>query len=377
MNQSVISFASEAARNAALTAPLEGQLVWLEDSNKYVYYSGSAWVDLLVPASSGNAIINGSFEINQRNFTSTTTNGAYGFDRFKGDFSSGVTYSAQSFTPGAAPVAGYEAANFARVVTTGQTGSSVFSFFYQPVEDVRTFAGQTVTYSFWAKAATGTPKIYVELDQQFGTGGSARVLTAGSSLTLTTSWARYSVTIAVPSISGKTVGTGSWIAMHMWVSAGTDFNARTGSLGIQSNTFDIWGVQLESGSSATPFRRNANSIQGELAACQRYYIRYSAGSTSSNFSSSAGAQSSSQAYGWFSLPVEMRVPATSVEFSAVAFVDVGDNVFAMSGIGMPGTVANTKSIQIFGSISGATAFRPGRIGANNNANAFIGFSAEL
>jgi hypothetical protein len=45
MNQSVISFATTAARDAALPSPLEGQLVWLEDSNKYVYYSGSAWVE--------------------------------------------------------------------------------------------------------------------------------------------------------------------------------------------------------------------------------------------------------------------------------------------------------------------------------------------
>jgi hypothetical protein len=47
MNQSVISFATTAARDAALPAPLEGQLVWLEDSNKYVYRTPSAWADLL------------------------------------------------------------------------------------------------------------------------------------------------------------------------------------------------------------------------------------------------------------------------------------------------------------------------------------------
>ena len=47
MNQAVISFATATARDAALTTPVEGQLVWLEDSNKYVYYSGSAWADLL------------------------------------------------------------------------------------------------------------------------------------------------------------------------------------------------------------------------------------------------------------------------------------------------------------------------------------------
>lgn len=47
MNQSVMVFASTTARDAALTSPTEGMLVWLEDSNKFVYYTGSAWSDLL------------------------------------------------------------------------------------------------------------------------------------------------------------------------------------------------------------------------------------------------------------------------------------------------------------------------------------------
>ncbi len=47
MNQSVMVFASTTARDAALTSPTEGMLVWLEDSNKFVFYSGSSWGDLV------------------------------------------------------------------------------------------------------------------------------------------------------------------------------------------------------------------------------------------------------------------------------------------------------------------------------------------
>jgi hypothetical protein len=60
MNQSVMVFSNSTARAAALTAPVEGMLTWLQDTNKYEYRNGSgAWVEL-VPAStpSGLALIN-------------------------------------------------------------------------------------------------------------------------------------------------------------------------------------------------------------------------------------------------------------------------------------------------------------------------------
>jgi hypothetical protein len=46
MNQSVMVFSNATARSAALTAPVEGMLTWLQDTNKYENYNGSAWVGL-------------------------------------------------------------------------------------------------------------------------------------------------------------------------------------------------------------------------------------------------------------------------------------------------------------------------------------------
>ena len=225
-----------------------------------------------------NRFINADFNINQRGFTNTTTSGTYGFDRWKTLTSGGTsTYSSQTFTLGAAPVAGYEGKNYARIVTTGQSAAGDYSTFDQVIESVRTFAGQTVTVSFWAKAATGTPKIAVSASQNFGIGGSpsSTVITYGGQVTLTTSWARYSVTVAIPSISGKTLGTTAntdFLEMLFWVSAGSSSNAYTGSMGIQNNTFDFWGAQIEAGSVATPFQiASGGSPQAELAMCQRYY----------------------------------------------------------------------------------------------------------
>jgi hypothetical protein len=104
-------------------------------------------------AAGKNRIINGNFAVNQRNFSSTTTSGTFGFDRWFLAYSGGTgTYSKQSFTPGTAPVSGYEGEFFARIVTASQSAAGDYATLQQKIEDVRTFAGQTITYSFWAKA---------------------------------------------------------------------------------------------------------------------------------------------------------------------------------------------------------------------------------
>jgi hypothetical protein len=43
MRQSVAVFSNAAARTAAITAPSEGMLTYLEDSNRYEFYNGSLW----------------------------------------------------------------------------------------------------------------------------------------------------------------------------------------------------------------------------------------------------------------------------------------------------------------------------------------------
>lgn len=276
-DQVVQVYSGTAARSSALgTAVSEGMTSYLTDSNELSVYTsnGTAVWSPVNLSQSPNALINGAFEINQRAFTSITTSG-HGYDRWYTYMSNGtVTASAQPFTAGTAPIAGFEGVGFYRNVTSGQTATSAASNMSQAIESVRTFAGQTVTISFYAKAGSGTPKIAAEFQQQFGSGGSVStsVGTYAGQVTLSTSWARYSMTVAVPSIAGKTLGTShdGALALVLWFSAGTDFNSRTGSLGIQSNTFDVWGVQVEAGAVATPFKRNANSLQGELSACQRY-----------------------------------------------------------------------------------------------------------
>jgi len=215
-----------------------------------------------------NKIINGDFYQNQRNFTTGNTDGVYGFDRWRMNLSNGTaTYTAETFTAGAAPVAGYEGKNYAKVTVT--TGND-FLGLLQRVEDVRNFAGQTITVSFWAKGVNPTTNngLYVWLVQSFGTGGSpsANVITESSKITLSASWTRYSVTINVPSIAGKTLGTSN--DSYLQISIGQASNTSTDAW-----TLEVWGVQAEAGSVATAFQTATGTIQGELSACQRYYLK--------------------------------------------------------------------------------------------------------
>ena len=75
----------------------------------------------------------------------------------------------------------------------------------------------------------------------------------------------------MPSISGKTLGTDGddRFVFSIFFDAGSNFDARTDTLGQQSGTFDIAQVQIEAGPVATPFERRP--IGTELALCQRYY----------------------------------------------------------------------------------------------------------
>lgn len=335
-----------------------------------------------------NKIINGDFRINQRNFTSTTTSGTYGFDRFFANAVDGTTtYSAQTFTPGTAPVAGYEGVNFARIASTGQTLASAQSNLRQHIENARTFAGQTVTVSFWAKAATATPNVAIELQQYFGSGGSPSTTVSYNlgKVTLSTSWQRFSASIALSSLSGVTFGTNndSSLLLILWTSAGSNFNSRTGTLGIQTATIDFWGVQVEYGSKATPFQTaSGGSLQGELAMCQRYYWRKKSNATYAYVWVGQGTtRSTTRTILGVDFPVNMR-SAPTINTSGTFLVAAGTGNVTVTGFSInqiwEGGEGGYRGMAVNADVaSGLTAGYATFCYANNDANAFAEWSAEL
>jgi len=325
-------------------------------------------------AAGKNALINGDFYINQRNFTSVTATSTYTFDRWETDLSGGtVTFTPQTFTPGAAPVAGYEGKNFLRCVTSSQASTN-YAATVQKIEDVRTLAGQTVTVSFWAKAGSGTPKVTVGFIQVFGSGGSATVQTnASTQPTITTSWVRYSFTITVPSISGKTVGAGSYGAVEIFFSDGGGAGT---TLGVQNNTFDIWGVQAEIGSVATAFQTATGTLQGELAACQRYF--YATTGLSSNPIAQASYYSTTAAYCLVPLPVTMRTTPSATFQAATNYTIYANSTNKVgSAIALDSPVSTTIATVILTTAAATAGFAGWLASASGSANGYIQLSAEL
>lgn len=186
-----------------------------------------------------------------------------------------IAVSRQAFALGGVP--GDEAARYALTNTfTGNAAAAACNFLIQYIEDVRRLSNKTVTVSFWATAAGGTPKLGVSLDQNFGTGGSpsAQAQGTGQSVTLSTTYTRYSLTFTLPSVVGKTLGTAGNdnTEINFWYSSGANNNTRSGGVGVQSNTISLWGVQLEIGTAATPLEKLDYGY--DLRNCQRFYQVY-------------------------------------------------------------------------------------------------------
>lgn len=372
------------------TVPMVGEVMWETDNERLVGYSASnGWVAPGAGQTFRNAVMNGDFRVNQRALGSggTTTSGTYGFDRWQMNAVGGtVTYSSQAFTVGTYPTSGYDARNFARLVTASQTVGSAthVAWMRQYIEDVRNFNNSTVTVSFWAKADSGTPKVAVELVQDFGltsgskTGVSSDVQVYAGQVTLSTTWTRYSLTVAVPSISTKTIGSDantSSLILNIYTSAGSNFNARTGSLGVQNFTFDMWGVQLERGPVATPFEQRPFGL--ELQLVQRYYVRKVAG-TGGGHIGDGWSYITTQANIYVPLQVPMRVVPTALDNGGSIFVQqFSNNTYAISALSLlAGECSNTHA-----ALSVTHAAGSANIGAlmraNNDATGYVGFSAEF
>ena len=244
-------------------------------------------------AYNGNAIINGGMDIWQRG-TSFTAASVYTADRWFAGSQTTYTRSRQA--------SGLTGIQYAMRVQrdSGSTNTSGGAIYYNlESADSYRFAGQTVTVSFYAKAgATYSPTssalnyiLYTgtgtdqRRDQSTGFTGETTVV--NSSVILTTSYQRFSYTVAIGASATE-------IALGF-------FSVNSGTAGA-NDWYEITGIQLEVGSVATSFKRSngaGGTIQGELSACQRYFEK--------SYDTNVSPGTASQAAG-----INMATGATSV-----------------------------------------------------------------
>ena len=262
--------------------------------------------DARFPSGRRNLIINGGMEVAQRgtSVTGQTANGYYTLDRWR-QVASGATFdsSQQTLTLGQSDIPA-QFRYFQRFnVTSGGDNCGPQT----RIEDVNRFDGTLVTLSFYAKGTNPSGgHITVVLDQIFGSGGSTTV-SLSEDVTLTSSWQRFTVTKTLGSLSGKTVGTSSYL--------GVKFNQPSDDNTTNAWSIDFTGVQLEYGNVATPFEHR--SYGEELALCQRYYTKVTVDSANDSFGVGL-CDGSGNATGDVFFPVTMRLAPTALEQTGTA-----------------------------------------------------------
>ena len=215
--------------------------------------------------------------------------------------------------------------------------------------------------SFYAKASTATTMT----TEAYWTDGSTRtnaVSIASQGNSLTTSWQRFTMPVNFDSSSPN--GTNKAIELTNYVVTG-------------GATINITGVQLEIGSVPTSFTRTGGSIQGELAAAQRYYWRNSGVAAYASYGAGYGASSTITEY-IIASPVTMRVAPTSVDYASLGASVYGAGPVAISSLSLSAVETTQNSMVVLGThASGITTGKPYFIANNNNTAGYLGFSAEL
>jgi hypothetical protein len=274
-----------------------------------------------------NPVINGGFDVWQRGTSFTYAGGgiAYQADRWQGwGTGGGSAYSITRQTTS-------DTTNLPNIQyclrmqrPSGNTNTDFWALL-QGFENVNStpFIGKTVTMSFYARRGANFSSASNVLNAQLlsGTGtdqspsgftGATYVINGPA--TLTTTWQRFAFTGTVGSTATQ---------------LGINFNFQGAGTAGAADYFEVTGVQIDLGtytaSTAPSFRRSQGTIQGELAACQRYFQKsYGQGVAPATATTTSGlvflnnaAQNvlNTDGYAYIKLPVVMRTAPTVTTYS--------------------------------------------------------------
>jgi hypothetical protein len=249
-----------------------------------------------------NLIINGAMQVSQRG-TSTTTNG-YLIDRFRSNLG-GMDQLAFTMSQSTDAPSGFRK-SLKFDVTTAETGGVAADEYggiryITESQDVAhllygTSGAKTITLSFHVKAyQAGTYALNLFM------GDTSRAYTTTYTISQSATWEKKTLTFVGDTGGSEiNVDNGHGLYINWFFAAGSTFNSSSANTnqwadftnagwangqGVDltnstNNYFQLTGVQLEVGSTATDFEHR--SFGQELALCQRYY------STSYSYGTAAG-----------------------------------------------------------------------------------------
>ena len=202
-----------------------------------------------------NVIVNGAMTISQRG-TSFTGDG-YSLDRIYHLLSGGTsTLTQETFALGS------ELEGFTKYAKQAvSTGNNYCGILYK-VEDVKSLPQGKATFSFYAKGTNPAAGSFDVKIYRMHNGSTIFDTLLDTTVTLTSSWQRFTKTFDVGSLSGMSTPTANSIIYISIRQAGSD----TGTAAWELN---LTGLQLEAGPQSTPFEHEPFGVT--LSKCQRYY----------------------------------------------------------------------------------------------------------
>jgi hypothetical protein len=338
-----------------------------------------------------NRIINGAMVIDQRNAgASVTVNGNSPFitDRFRCDDATDGAYTAQQVST--APDGFTNSVQVTVTSADTSLSASQYALFYHSIEGNNvadlgwgTSAAKTITLSFWVRSSlTGTFSGSLENN------ANNRSYIFTYAINAANTWEQKTITIVGDTSGTWEKGTAVGIRINWSLGVGSDFLGTAGAwgnrffgatgsvslIGTNSATWNITGVQLEVGSTATSF--DYRPYGTELALCQRYFYQATGASGNGYEGFATGtADASTSADVIAQLPVTMRaIPTTS--FAGTIYIYDGGVTPTLSSVasvfgGKTGVYLNLTTS------SGLTVGRGVIVYTNNATTNNFAFSAEL
>ena len=277
--------------------------------------------------SNRNLIINGAMQVAQRATSFTGTNGGYRTVDRIGYVRNGATPTNTHSQSTDAP-AGFANSWKLNVDTGAAMGASDdygvmdYAIEAQDLQHLNygTASAQPLTLSFWVKSnVVGTYAVGLrQID-------ATRYISATYTVDVSATWEYKTITF-VGDVSGVINNdNGGGLQIEWPMSSGTDYTSGSNDvwsasatdrwaghavavLGTDTNYFQITGIQLEVGDTATPFEHR---IYGqELALCQRYYQVLPVDSGSDFLLCSRFSDTSGTPYASYMLPVDTRAVPT-------------------------------------------------------------------